>query len=318
MPQLQMRSIDNMHFSRDFMCYQRTAAEINAVVNDEVAAHVDTVTVDMPYDSAGNYKNCTPPNPAAYEAEWISIIRAHGLHVWFRQMWNNWEGNYGTPKLTYTTSPAISYGGDANAVLNGTDTTSYMAMTYHFILNHPSFFRSGDIFTPESEPENAGIIPWCTAPCQFPSYAAADAWYYNSMYLDRAAFARIGVSARVGYWGLTCSSNYLSAATIQSMGVYDTDCYFKSASDVVSHLQWVHNRYGVPVVLGEWGDIWDGGNLALLVPEIDSVYSALRQQPYLVGISYWQGYGGNQGEGIVDKTTMTLNAAGARIQYWFS
>ena len=300
------------------MCYQRSAGQIQAVVAAEVAAHADTVTVDMPYDPASNYRVCTPANPDAYESMWLSIIRAQGRHVWFRQIWNNWEGNFGEPKLTSGTSPAIPIGTDVNAVLNGSDTTSYLGRTYQWILAHPSFFRSGDIFTPTSEPENAGIIPWCTAPCQFPSYAAADAWYRNSMTVDRAAFARIGVNVRVGYWGLTCSSDYLSAATIQSMGVYATDCYFPNPSDVMSHLQWLHNRYGIPIVLGEWGDIWDGGVQPAVASRIDSLYSVLHAAPYVIGVSYWQAYGVNTGEGIVDHASLTLNVAGQRIQYWFS
>jgi len=315
MAQLQLRSIDNMHFSRDFMCYQRSAADIQAVVAAEVAAHADTVTVDMPYDDPSNYRVCTPSDPNAYEARWLSIIRAQGRHVWFRQMWLNWQGNYGAPKLA---GPAIPLGTDTAAVLAGTDTTSYLARTYRWILAHPSFFRSGDIFTPESEPENAGIMPACTATCQFSSYAAADAWYAASMLVDRAAFSQLGLSVKVGYWGLTCSSNYLTPATIRSMGVYVTDCYKQTPAELVAKLQWLHTRYGVPIILGEWGDIWDAGVQSAVVARIDGAYSALRQQPYLVGISYWQAYDGTTGEGLVDHTTLRLNQAGLRIQYWFS
>jgi hypothetical protein len=312
-----MRSIDTMHLSRDFMCHQVSAQEINAVIVAEVAAHVDTTTVDMPYDPPSTYGKCLPKDPAAYERTWLATIRAYGLHVWFRQQWLNWEGNEGAPKLTPTTTPAIVLGSNPSAVLNGSDTTSYLGRTYAWIRRHPDFFHSGDIFTPESEPANAGIQPYCHAPCMFASRAVAEQWYRDSMTVDRAAFHSLGVDVKVGYWGLACSQDLVSQATAQAMGVYVTDCYQRTPSTLVSRLTALHDRYGIPVVLGEWGDIWDSGGA--VSQEIDNTFATLRTLPFLAGVNYWQGYGElASGDGLIDHTTLTLNPAGKRIAFWFS
>src|SRR4030088_195445 len=117
-----VKSIDNMHASRDFVCWQQSAAFMASIASAERAANANTATVDTPYDAAGTYHRCSPSSPMAYEAAWVQALRAQGLHVWFRQNWFNWEGGYGAPKLTAATSPAIRLG-TAAGVLNGSDTT---------------------------------------------------------------------------------------------------------------------------------------------------------------------------------------------------
>src|SRR4030081_2604106 len=233
---LQLRSIDNMHLSRDTMCYQVSAATIEAVVAAEARAHADTATVDMPYDDASSYGKCVPRDPLAYERQWITTIRRHGMHVWFRQQWLTWQGNQGAPKLTPTTTPSVRLGEDPAAVLDGRDTTSYLARTYQWILAHRDFFASGDIFTPESEPANAGIVPYCQSPCMFADHAVADRWLADSMAVDRSAFATIGVQVGVGYWGLACTPNVASRATAHAMGVFVTDCYYRSPAVLAAKL----------------------------------------------------------------------------------
>jgi hypothetical protein len=319
LPALQVRSVDNMHLSRDTMCHQVSASRIEAVVAAEAQAHADTATIDMPYDAASGYFKCIPRDPGAYERRWIQAIRQAGMHVWFRQQWLTWQGNEGAPKLTPTTQPPIPIGDDPAAVLDGRDTSSYLAMTYRWVLGHREFFASGDIFTPESEPANAGILPDCKAPCMFADRATADRWLADSMTVDRAAFSAIGVDVRVGYWGLACTPDVASPATAQSMGVFVTDCYYREPAVLTAKLTALHAAYGVPIILGEWGDIWDGGHQPAMSAAIDDVCAALASLPFVVGLNYWQGYGESKtGEGIIDRTRLTLNPAGERLRYWFS
>ena len=300
------------------MCHQVSAQQIRAVIAAEVSAHADTVAVDMPYDPASAYVNCAPRDTMGYERTWISTIRAKGLHVWFRQIWLNWEGNYGAPKLTPTTTPAVPVGSDSAAVLDGRDRTSYLAKTYGWIRDHASFFQSGDIFTPESEPANAGIEPYCQAPCMFADRTTAERWLEPSMTVGRVAFRALGLDVRVGHWGLACSTD-VSLSTARAMGVFVTDCYKRSPSTLVEKLTALHDAYGVPIILGEWGDIWDGGQEPAMSDEIDQILAAVAALPFVVGVNYWQGYGQTKtGEGIIDRTNLTLNPAGQRVQYWFS
>ena len=317
-----VKSIDNMHASRDFVCWQQSAAFMASIASAERAANANTATVDTPYDAASNYYQCSnPSSPMAYEAAWVQALRAQGLHVWFRQNWFNWEGGYGAPKLTAATSPAIRLG-TAAAVLNGSDTTSYLAMTYHFILDHPGLYANGDILTPESEPQNGGVrqsYGACSGPCQFADWKTFNTWLRDSMTVDAAAFAKLGLRVTVGYWGLQCSNNRyngqdnIEASTIKQMGVYAADCYFKDVPTLKAHLAQLHSSYNVNVVVGEFGDIWDGGAQPSTSNLVTTVATSAGSLGYVHGFNYWQAYGGSGGEGLVDKTTLRLNATGLTV-----
>jgi hypothetical protein len=321
-----VRSIDNMHASRDFVCWQQGSSFMSSLATSERLANANYATVDTPYDPAGNYHQCTPANPMAYETSWVRALRAQDLHVWFRQNWFNWEGSYDAPKLTATTSPAIPLG-TAGAVLNGTDTRSYLARTYHFILDHPALFANGDIFTPESEPQNGGVresYGTCSGPCQFADWATFNSWLRDSMTVDAAAFKKLGLQVTVGYWGLQCSDNRykgqdnIEASTIAQMGVYAADCYFKSVQSLNEHITQLHNAYHIPVVVGEFGDIWDRGAQPVTAAEVSSAVTTAAGLGYVRGFNYWQAYGGSGGEGLVDKTTLKLNATGLAVAGLYS
>jgi hypothetical protein len=316
-----IRSIDNMHASRDFLCSQQNPAFMASIAAAERSMNANFATVDTPYDAAANYQRCIPASPLAYETAWVSALRTQGLHVWFRQNWFNWEGSYGAPKLTSSTSHPIALG-TAASVLNGSDTTSYLAMTYHFILSHRSLYANGDILTPESEPQNGGILRsagQCSGSCQFADWQTANRWMRDSMTVDSAALASLGLNVSVGYWGLPCSNNRIGgvnnieASTIAQMGVYDTDCYFQDIPTLSAHLALIHNTYNVNVVVGEWGDIWASGTKPATGLEVTSALTSTSYLTFARGFSYWQAYGGSGGEGLVDKTTLKLNANGRAL-----
>jgi hypothetical protein len=313
------RSIDTMHVSRDYMCWQQTPGYMAVIAADVRSLHTNFSTIDTPYDPVGNYHQCTPKDPIAYETAWVQALRTEGLHVWFRQTWFNWEGSYGAPKLTAATTPAIPLGTKAG-VLDGTDTTSYLAMTYHFILDHPGLYANGDMFTPMSEPANGGVrIGYgCSGPCQFNDWATLNLWLRDSMTVDAAAFYQLGLQVSVGSWGLPCANHkYFEDATIAQMGTFNTDCYFRDPNEVVSRLAWAHNTYHVDIVVGEWGDTWDGGLQPTSARELGSMMTAISRLPYVRGVSYFQIFSGDQGEGLVDHNTLRLNANGREMMSHF-
>jgi hypothetical protein len=315
-PSWGLRSIDTMAESKDQMHNQVPASSIQEELQTDKSAGANTVAIEVPYDAASSY---APPVTPGYEATWVNTAHSLGLHVWFRSHWNTWEGDYGFPKETPTTVPERALG-TAAAVLDGQDTTSYLALTYHWILDNPDYFRDGDIFTPASEPENAGIEPYCTDPCMFSSDAVFNQWLQDSMTVDRAAFASLGLAVQVGYWGISgwnATHGVVSQATVNEMGVFDVDDYFQSPVALVANLSQIEATYQVPLVLGEWGDIWDGGNQALMVPEINSIMAAVSELNYVVGFNYFRDIGYSQGEGILDPTTMQLNSAGLAVSHWF-
>jgi hypothetical protein len=311
-----IRSIDTMAWSKDHLYGQIPASVIYRLLATDRAAGANTVAIEVPYDSASSY---TPPVTPGYEATWVDAAHALGLHVWFRSQWNSWQGDYGFAKETPTTHPGRQLG-TAAAVLEGREPYSYLGLTYHWILSNRAYFRSGDIFTPAAEPDNAGIEPYCTSECMFSSTAVFNQWIQDSMTVARAAFASEHVEVQVGFWGISgwnATHGLLTAATVADMGILAVDDYFKSPRGLVANLASIESTYHVPLVLGEWGDIWDGGDQTLMVPEIDSIMSSVAGLAYVEGFNYWRDIGESQGEGIVDPTTLELNSAGLQVAHWF-
>ncbi len=316
-PSWGVRSIDTMAMSKDRLRYQVSASSILRELVTDRSTGANTVAIEVPYDPASSY---SPPVSPGYEATWVNTAHALGLHVWFRSHWNSWQGDYNFPKETPTTTPARALG-TAGPVLAGQDLTSYLAMTYHWILNHPGYFRNGDIFTPAAEPENAGIAPYCHGPCMFGSVAIFNRWLQDSMTVDRAAFAKLHVNVQVGYWGnsgWTATHGYLSQATVRAMGVLAVDDYLQSPAALVANLAQIEATYHVPLVVGEWGDIWNGGNQALMGPEVNSVLAAVSRLHYVVGFNYFRDLGYTQGEGILNPSTLELNSSGLVVAHWFN
>lgn len=309
----QLRSIDNMHATRDYMCDQQSPDFMTTIARRDRELNATIATVATPYDAPSNYHQCVPDDPIAYETAWVQALRAEGLHVWFRQTWFNWEGSYGAPKLTAT----IPLGRSAAAVLDSTDTISYLAKTYHFILDHPGLYADGDLFTPEPEPINGGVrIGWgCSGACQFPDWTVVNRWLRDSMTVDRAAFRQLGLSVSVGHWGLPCATyRYFDAATVTAMGNFNTDCYFRDAVELRSRLDWLSATYGVPVEVGEWGEIWDHGEEPVSSDVTRAVLQAISSDPDVVGFNYFQSWSGDTGEGLIDHQTLELNNLGRLVQ----
>ncbi len=315
-PSWALRSIDTMAMSKDRLRNQVSGPAILRELVTDRSTGANAVAIEVPYDPASSY---SPPVSPGYEATWVTTAHALGLHVWFRSHWNSWQGDYNFPKETPTTTPARALG-TAGPVLAGQDLTSYLAMTYHWILNHPGYFRNGDIFTPAAEPENAGIAPNCQGPCMFGSVAIFNQWLQDSMTVDRAAFARLHLDVQVGYWGdsgWTATHGYLSQATVRAMGVLAVDDYLQSPAALVANLAQIEATYHVPLVVGEWGDIWNGGNQALMVPEVKSLLAAVSGLRYVVGFNYFRDLGYSQGEGILSPSTLQLNPSGMVVARWF-
>ncbi|MBV9526039.1 MAG: hypothetical protein JOZ46_09545 [Candidatus Dormibacteraeota bacterium] len=321
---LSIRSIENGLMSGTTECHEMSPVFIYTLIEDEKALGANAATVDMPYDGPDGYAECQPVDPAAYESTWVSAIHQVGLRVWFRQAWNTWAAYYGEPKFSYATSPSVPYEGAGGAadVLSGADTGSYLAKTYHFILDHASYFANGDIFTPASEADGAGIgpNPGCAAAlCEFPSIPEFNRFLRDSLTVDREAFKQIGVDVFVGLFGTSCEYlDRLEPDTVTAMGIVSTDCYVPSAARLLRDLDTMHETYGSPVVLSEWGDIWDEAREPQTQDSVSQALEAVVKSPFVGGMGYWQGIGGPGGEGLIDYPTLQITSAGYSLQHWYA
>jgi hypothetical protein len=317
---LNLLAVANGAASGDRMCWQETPAWITAVAQVDGQTGATHGTVEVPMDNTTAYVACRPAplDPVAYESIWISALRQAGLHVWFRQQWNSWAGSYGARKLTYASRPAVPYEtrGGASAVLQGQDMSSYLARTYHYILDHPHFYADGDVFTPVGEPQDAGIGQ-AGCGCQFPSLAAMNRFLRDSITVDRVAFAKLGVHVLVGLDGTSCDTADLEPATVAVMGAVGVDCYVSSAAELAKDLAFVHNAYHAPIVLSEWGAIFNQGKQPATSRSISSALQAVIGSPFVAGFDYWQSYGGTSGENVVEAATLTISASGRELQHWY-
>ena len=248
----------------------------------------------------------------------------------FRGNWNNWAGDYGQAKLSYSTSPAIPYesNGGVPAVLSGQDMTSYMGITYQWILHHADVFQDGDIFEPFGEPQNDGIAngpagtsaAYCPhSVCQFPSTAAFNQWLSDFAQVDQAAFRAIGKNVASGWFGLAGNSYpYVTPAALTYASVYNVDHFTTNFKDFTSAIQASYTAFGKPMVV-EWGDFQDNGAEPQTANITDQFLGWLSQQPYIMGEEYWQ-LTGNHSEGpeaAVDFYTGQLTPAGQMLAKWF-
>jgi hypothetical protein len=315
----------------DTVCNQYDQAAMARLVSYALQLNANYTSDDVPLDSASGF-NCTPQplTPYEYLKAWADTMHAAGLHVMFRGNWNHWYGSLGQAKLSYATTPAIPYesSGGVQAVVSGQDTSSYMALTYQFVLDHPDLFQDGDIFEPFGEAMDAGVVngPAGTSPncprgtCQFPSLAAFNQWLSDMTQVEQAAFQRIGKQVTTGWFGLQgISYQYTTASALQYSGTYNMDLFVHDLGSFASQATASYNRLQMPEV-AEWGDIWDGGAEPQTANTTDQFLGWEASKPWIVGVEYWQmtGAGSNGPDAAVDYATGQMTAVGAVVAKWFS
>lgn len=316
------RCVDTMSRSRDQAQVQTFAPQIPRFVRQIAQLHVTHMTYCGPYDTPASY-GAKP----GWRETWLNQIRATGAHVWFRMIWNHWAGTFGQPVYAFDTNPAIPYmtPGGAQAVLNGTDTTSWLALTYHWILTHPTAFQDGDIFTPVAEPADGQVRPYVPTGGigQFPTLAAFNAWLIQMTRVCQAAFRRIHKRVFVGLWsaGWYTGVNQVSRATVQAMGGPMSKDIYGHPAQVLQHLTALQRYWGTRMVLGEWGDNYDTTEAAR-VAAVNTLYGELARLPWLTGVSYFEAwsYPDNRqsGDGLLDPTTLAILPHGHAVGQWFA
>ena len=324
--------------THDTVCNQASQATMTRLVSYIPQFNANFASDDIALDSAATY-NCTfgsgnaPLQPYQYMLNWANTMHSAGLHVIFRGNWNNFAGDYGQKKLSYSTTPAIPYetSGGLNAVLNGTDKTSYIGMTYQWILAHPGIFQNGDIWEPFGEAQNNGIAngPAGTSAancpqniCQFPSTAAFNQWISDFSQADQAAFKAIGKNVTSGWFGLAGDSyTYVTKSAMAYSSAYNMDHFAQSYSNFTNLILDSHNAFpNMPMTL-EWGDVNSADNTAQLVANTTNQYLGwLVTQPYVTGFEYW--YESGQGNGAesaaVDYNTGQMTPAGQIVAKYFT
>ncbi len=332
--------------THDTVCNQHSQADISRLVGYIPQFHANYASDDVPFDDAAGYA-CTfgsgnaPLQPYQYMLSWANTIHAAGLNVIFRGNWNNWAGDFGRPKLSYSTNPSIPYEGPGGlaAVLDNSDTSSYIGMTYQWILNHADIFQDGDIFEPFGEPQNNGIASCApqagysscygtsagncpSGICQFPDVPSFNRWLSDFTQADQAAFQKIGKKVSSGWFGLAGDSyKYVDSTSLAYSNAYSMDHFAQSFAGFTSGILNSHGAFpSLPITL-QWGDINGADNTPQLVAiTTDQYLGWLATQPYVSGVEYWYLAGQDDlaQSAAVDINTGQMTPAGQILAKWFA
>ena len=318
------RCIDIMKNTKDTMQAQLALSQMQAVVNAAASLNCTHIAVSCPLDAPNTYAT-QPYPPAGYLAQWVSLIRAAGKKVYFRNTWLTFEGIYYGPKYTPTSTPSVQIG-TAAAVVAGTDTTSYLGKTYQFIKANPTLFASGDAWGPLPEPENQGIGALTTQ--MFANYNQIGQFIVDLKTTADNAFTSIGVSGvmtgMTAINGGTVTNNQIGSTYYSQIGQCCVDHYvpfWRYSGD----LDLISTNSGVPVYVTELGCTTGvGGSLDCSdwprFDTINSIYSIFASKSYIRGVNYWdmgtyQRY--DSPEGLCDPQTFTTRQSAMLVAKYF-
>jgi hypothetical protein len=299
-----IKSVDALSQTKDTLCNQHDDAYIQQWMKLVKGVGATHITIGVPYDTP----DCGE-DPVAYARRWEQAARAEELHIWWRQMFTEFENIYGHPFVTQCNTPEQKHCND------------YIAMTKAFIVAHKELYQPGDVFSVTAEPAASRIrgVNCFGEVCVFES--ASGSWNaipeFNKFLVDgivaaKEAFVQIGLGDKVkvnaggldafvavGYdnpdWG--CDSpgkpDILYRQTVVSMGGFVLDHYFDPAGDTMKNLLdtvegcYPPDRYSrLKFAIGEWGPIV-GDNTP---GQIDQTFADVRAAgPRFNGVfNYWQ------------------------------
>jgi hypothetical protein len=238
-----------------------------------------------------------PYNRPKYFKAWADAIHAAGLKVWYRANWNGWEGQNGwTPYMS---------------------TSEYLTRTYKFIIDNPTIFQSGDMFSVCVEPNNANDA----GNPAFKTSGSFDITKYNQFLKDQVRYANKAFSdasiTGVHTWA-TCPSLSLIDLAGQILdsgdagnvsGIHDSDVttYFGGRVAIDHYLNsnirktnsyWtkyssdldkVHTAFpNAKIMIGEWGYHTETDYGEQEQHDVyDQVSTILRTKPYVIGVNFW-------------------------------
>ena len=314
----EIRSVSYMKETKDRVCNPWGAEQIGIFVQRAKELGATHVTLETPYDNPvcdgareGNFS-------IDYTKQWIDEIRAHDLGVWHRHMFIPFEGIYRDHMpLEKRKEPNLPYAD----------------MVAQYIADHPDFFQRGDVFTLMPEPQNGGIEQYGTKDCGpsnvciFPTIQSFNDFLVVGLDAARAEFAKLGLEDDItfsccgfdGYmmWGDNNPDHQGRTkidSRIGSRAIFSIDHYPAPDSTMEADLREFRYMWGnVPIIVEEWGATRDDRDP---VADIEESLTALREDPHIIGVGYWQG--GPQGHEGLLTPNLRPNASFTAVQEQFA
>lgn len=271
----QIQSIDTMKYSRD----ASRAPLNNDLIDFQVRKIAETgathVAIDTPYDNEFLERLKI----------WVATARKYNLKIWFRGNFSGWEGWFDYPKnLTRE---------------------EHLKKTREFILDNPDLFQDSDIFTACPECENGGPGD---------PRSTGDTNGFRKFMIDEYAvtkgtFNEIGKSVVSNYnsMNLDVANLVMDEKTTLAMDeIIVIDHYVKNPDRLSKDINDLAKRSGGRIILGEFGapipDINGDQGEGEQADWVKNALIDLSQNPNLIGINYWVGFGGSTALWNTDNT----------------
>lgn len=262
-----VRSIDTQVISKHWPDVTEGAIEEQVGLLKELG--VNYIAIGTPYDRVDEMQM------------WADEIHDAGLNVWFRSHWTSWEGDDGQP-----------------AVMKSDE---YLRLTGEFIRNNPTLFAEGDSFTVAVEAEQVGI----GFGKRFLTWDAYRQFLKDEISVSNEAFTDIGLKNKVHTNWLSVNGwvvdNQFTQELVDNIGLIVVDHFVAQSPTIgeeddtealvratIEDLDRFHDRWGVPVLLGEWGyQIYQPVSNEKQAEVVERMFEELRKKDYLVGVNYW-------------------------------
>jgi len=267
-PYWQLQSIDTVKYSRDLAREKLTDESFEEVITLQVENIAKTgathVAIGTPYDSEF----------IPFIKKWVTEARKNGLNVWFRGNFSGWEGWFGFESISRD---------------------EHTRSVEKFILDNPSLFEDGDIFTSCTECENGGPGD----PRDTGDISGFRNFLIDEYQVAESAFKTIAKDVSTNYFSMNGDVAYLvmDKKTTENLdGVVVIDHYIYYPTEFTADIKRIKERSGGNVILGEFGapipDIHGEMTEYEQAIWLDGVLSELSKIEGLIGINYWTSFGG--------------------------
>jgi hypothetical protein len=262
-----IRAIDTMKLSRDMAREyvdgkdKELDAQV-ALIADTGATHI---AIGTPYD----------PEFLPATRKWVRAARKYGLKVWFRGNWSGWEEWFDHDRISRE---------------------EHLEMTREFILDNPSLFEDGDIFSACPECENGGPGD----PRQTGDAEGFTQFLIDEHIMMEEAFNEIDkdVQFNVNSMNGDVARLIMNKKTTAALGgVISVDHYVRTPEQLAEDIEEYATQSGGKVFLGEMGapipDIHGNMTETQQAEWLDEALMLLAQADHVAGINYWTAFGGS-------------------------
>ncbi len=319
--------VDVMKLTKDVIINQPSAGEIDNIVQMLSQTHPQYIAISIPLDASADYPG---PKPSPQSAEnftktWANAIHNHGLKILWRGTWSGIEGLYNFPKKVgpnrFPAGTALSATTDEN--------TTWLGKTYGYIINHPDYFQTGDIWAPMPE-RTEGIFQDQTSFLPYKGGIQNNyALFFNNLKkVSDLAFSKINKNVNTGLTANNFSevaSGWIPFSVFNTAGLTAVDYYGSTHTpeEMEKAIRSIYTKTHNQIFLEEWSDYWNE-NFTLsqrqnYLASMYAVFQKLANEKILMGFNYWGGWPGGTGVGILDKTSSgyKLNAQGLELAKFF-